>query len=178
MVQWNFGDEAERLGGYISKRVLSGLLIIVILTSMFTTPMLVETKNNNYMYAKTTVNIRKKPSIKSKSVGKIYWNDKVKVIKKINKKWYLVRYKKKNRYVFAKYLRKNPYKCKTYSSPSSNSFKSFEDADCITDSKKLAHGRLKRKYHLDYHSGVWMIGNRYCIAVGSFYTNKVGVKID
>ena len=107
MVQWNFGDEAERLGGYISKRVLSGLLIIVILTSMFTTPMLVETKNNNYMYAKTTDNIRKKPSIKSKSVGKIYWNDKVKVIKKINKKWYLVRYKKKNRYVCAKYLRQN-----------------------------------------------------------------------
>ena len=146
---------------------------------MFTTPMLAKTKNNNYMYAKTTVNIRKKPSIKSKSVGKIYWNDKVKVIKKINKKWYLVRYKKKNRYVCAKYLRKNPYKCKTYSSPSSNSFKSFEDADCITDSTKLAHGRLKRKYHLDYRSGVWMVGNRYCIAVGSFYAGeKVGVKID
>lgn len=140
--------------------------------------MLVEAKNNNYMYAKTTVNIRVKPNIKSKSVGKIYCNDKVKVIKKINKKWYLVRYKKKNRYVCAKYLRKNSYKCKTYSSPSSNSFKSFEDADCITDSKKLAHGRLKRKYHLDCHSGVWMVGNRYCIAVGSFYTNKVGVKID
>ena len=158
--------------------MLSGLLIIIFLSSKFTTPMLVEAKNNNYMYAKTTINIRVKPSIKSKSVGKIYWNDKVKVIKKINKKWYLVRYKKKNRYVCAKYLRKNPYKCKTYSSPSSNSFKSFEDADCITDSKKLAHGRLKRKYHLDYHSGVWMVGNRYCIAVGSYYTNKVGVKIN
>ena len=23
-----------------------------------------------------------------------------------------------------------------------------------------------------------MVGNRYCIAVGSYYTNKVGVKID
>lgn len=141
--------------------------------------MLVEAKNNNYMYAKTTVNVRKKPNKKSKNIGKVYWNDKVRIIKKVSKKWYKVRYKKKNRYVCAKYLRKNPYKCKTYSSPSSNSFKSFEDADCITDSTKLAHGRLKRKYHLDYRSGVWMVGNRYCIAVGSFYAGeKVGVKID
>ena len=140
--------------------------------------MLVEAKNNNYMYAKTTVNIRTKPSKKSKSVGKVYWNDKVQVVKKVNRNWYKVKYKKKNRYIHVKYLRKNPYKCKTYSSPSSNSFKSFEDANCITDSTKLAHGRLKKQYHLDCRSGVWMVGNRYCIAVGSFYTNKVGVKID
>ena len=156
--------------------MLSGLLIIVILSSMFTTP--IEAKNNNYMYAITTVNIRKKPSIKSKSVGQIYWNDKVKVTKKVSKKWYKVKYKKKNRYICAKYLKKKQYKYKTYSSPSSNSFKSFEDADCITDSTKLAHGRLKRKYHLDYRSGVWMVGNRYCIAVGSYYTKNIGVKID
>ena len=59
--------------------------------------MLVETKNNNYMYAKTTVNVRNKSSKKSKIVGKLYWNDKVKVIKKVNKKWYKVKYKKKIR---------------------------------------------------------------------------------
>ena len=141
--------------------------------------MLLKAKNNNYMYAKTTVNIRAKPSIKSKGVGKVYWNEKIQTIKKANKNWYKIKYKKKNRYICAKYLKKKPYKCKTYSSPSSNSFKSFEDADCITDSTKSAHGRLKREYHLDYRSGVWMVGNRYCIAVGSFYAGeKVGVKID
>ena len=109
--------------------------------------------------------------------GKIAY-EKIQTIKKANKNWYKIKYKKKNRYICAKYLKKKPYKCKTYSSPSSNSFKSFEDADCITDSTKSAHGRLKREYHLDYRSGVWMVGNRYCIAVGSYYTNKVGVKID
>ena len=70
MVQWNFGDKAERLGGYISKRVLSGLLAIIIFSAKFTTPMLLKAKNNNYMYAKTTVNIRAKPSKNSKHVGK------------------------------------------------------------------------------------------------------------
>ena len=68
MVQWNFGDEAERLGGYISKRVLSVLLIIVVITSTSTTPRL-NAKTNNYKYAKTTVNVRKKPNKKSKIVG-------------------------------------------------------------------------------------------------------------
>ena len=152
------------------------MLIVVVITSTFTTPIL-NAKTNNYKYAKTTVNIRAKPNTRSKIVGQLYWNDKVQIVRKINKRWYLVKYKKKNRYVCAKYLKKKRSKYRAYQSPSSNSFKSYEDADCITDSSKLAQGRLKKKYHLD-KSGVWMVGNRYCIAVGSYYTKKIGVKID
>ena len=152
------------------------MLIIVVITSTFTTPRL-KAKTNNYKYAKTTVNVRNKPSKKSKIVGKLYWNDKVQIVRKVNKKWYLVRYKEKNRYVCAKYLKKKRSKYRTYQSPSSNTFKSYEDANCITDSTKLAQGRLKKKYHLD-KSGVWMVGDRYCIAVGSYYTKKIGVKIN
>ena len=157
--------------------MLSGLLIIILLLqSTFTNPTLSSAKSN-YKYAKTTVNIRAKPNTKSKIVGQLYWNNKVQVIKKVNKKWYLVQYKKKNRYVCAKYLKKKRIKYISYQSPSSNTFKSYEDAECITDSSKLAQGRLKKKYHLD-KSGIWMVGNRYCIAVGSYYTKKIGVKID
>ena len=87
-----FWKQAERIGGYISKRVLSALLIIVFITSTFTTPTLSSAKSN-YKYVKTTVNIRAKPNTNSKIVGKLYWNDKVQVIKKVNKKWYLVQYK-------------------------------------------------------------------------------------
>lgn len=157
--------------------MLSGLLIISLLISMFTTTTLSNAKSN-YRYAKTTINIRVKPNTNSKIVGQLYWNDKVHIIKKVNKNWYKIRYKKKNRYICAEYLRKNKAEYKSYSSPSSNPFKAYEDANCITDSTKLAQGRLKNKYHLDYQSGVWMIGNRYCIAVGSYYTKKLGVKID
>ena len=156
--------------------MLSALLIIAFITSTFTTPTLSSAKSN-YKYAKTTVNIRAKPNTNGKIVGQLYWNDKVQIVKKVNKKWYLVKYKKKNRYVYAKYLKKKRSKYRTYQSPSSNTFKSYEDADCITDSTKLAQGRLKKKYHLD-KSGVWMVGDRYCIAVGSYYTKKIGVKID
>ena len=143
---------------------------------MFTNPTLSSAKSN-YKYAKTTVNIREKPNTNSKIVGQLYWNDKVQIVRKVNKKWYLVKYKKKNRYIYVKYLNKKRNKYRSYQSPSSNTFKSYEDAECITDSSKLAQGRLKKKYHLD-KSGVWMVGNRYCIAVGSYYTKKIGVKID
>ena len=172
--------EIERIGDFISKkRVLSGLLILVlILQSIITTPMLSQAANKKYKYATTTVNIRAKPNIKSKIVGQLYWNDKVQVIKKVNKKWYLVKYKKKNRYVCAKYLKNKRSQYKAYASPSSKTFKSYEDADCITDSTKLAQGRLKKKYYLDYSTGVYMVDNRYCIAVGSYYTKQVGAKID
>ena len=153
------------------------MLIIVFITSTFTTPTLSSAKSN-YKYAKTTVNIRAKPNTNSKIVGQLYWNDKVQVIKKVNKKWYLVKYKKKNRYVCAKYLKNKRSQYKAYASPSSKTFKSYEDADCITDSTKLAQGRLKKKYHLDYSTGVYMVDNRYCIAVGSYYTKQVGAKID
>ena len=132
----------------------------------------------SYMYAKTTINIRAKPNVKSKIVGHVYWNDKVKILKKINKKWYMISYKKQKRYICRKYLRKNRKKYKVYSSPSKNTFKSYEDADCITDNSSLAQGKLKEKYYLDYQSGVWMVGNRYCIAIGSHYTKNIGVKID
>ena len=152
------------------------MTVILLLQSMFTNPTLSSAKSN-YKYAKTTVNIRAKPNTKSKIVGQLYWNDKVQIVKKVNKKWYLVRYKKKHRYVCAKYLKKKRSKYRTYQSPSSNTFKSYEDADCITDSQKIAQGRLKKKYHLD-KSGVYIVEDRYCIAVGSYYTKKIGVKID
>jgi hypothetical protein len=131
-----------------------------------------------YRYARTTVNIRASPSTKSKVIGKIYWNDPVKILKRVNRKWYLIHYKGEERYVCVQYLKKKKSCYKEFIPPSHSTFKSYEDAGCITDSKSIPQGRLKRKYCLDRESGVYRIGNRYCIAVGSYYTKRVGVKID
>lgn len=133
---------------------------------------------DNCKYAKTTVNIRSKPNIKSKIVGQVHWNDRINVTKKRSKKWYQIKYKNHTRYIYAQYLRNHKCKYKSFLSPSSKTFKSYEDADCITDSKDIPQGKLKSKYHLDYKSGVYMIGDRYCIALGSYYTKKIGVKVD
>lgn len=157
--------------------MLGDLLLVCFLPSVFTAPTRAVAKNS-CRYAKTTLNIRKKPSTKSKIVGQFHWNDKVSIIKKVNKKWYQIRYKNKMRYVCSQYLKKEKCIYRSYPSPSVNPFKSYEDADCITDSSSVAQGRLKRRYHLDTHSGVWMVGNRYCVAIGSYYTKKIGVKVD
>lgn len=153
---------------------------MVILFSMSMNPVLssADNINDNCRYAKTTVNIRASPSMKSKIIGCFYWNDKVQFIKKANRKWSQVRYKGKKRYVYTQYLKKNKSEYRIFYSPSIKTFKSYEDANCITDNPSVAQGRLKKKYHLDYRSGVWMVGNRYCIAIGSYYTKSIGVKID
>ena len=131
-----------------------------------------------FRYSITTVNVRTKPNTNSKIVGQLHWNEKVRIIREVNREWYLIQYRKKKRYVCAEYLTKRKYHYKSFTPPSNSKFKSYEDADCITNSRSLAEGRLKVKYHLDDHTGVWMVGDRYCIAIGSFYTTKIGAKVD
>lgn len=59
--------------------------------------------------------------------------------------------------------------------PTDNSFKSFMDADCIRGASKQKD--LKAKYVLG-ENGVWTVDGRYCIAVGSYYTQEIGTYID
>lgn len=125
----------------------------------------------------TSINIRKKPT-KSKSVGIKYWNDSIHVISKVNKKWYKIKYKNKTAYICSKYVSKKRIKYKRYKSPSNNTFKSCLPANCLTRNTSLPQGRLRKKYTLDYKTGVYKVGDRYCVALGSYYTTKIGTKID
>lgn len=58
-----------------------------------------------------------------------------------------------------------------------NSFKSYMDADTIT-SRNTDQYKLKAKYVLDPQTGIWTVDERYCIAVGSYYTQSIGTYID
>ncbi len=162
---------------FILKRVVGITFIEIIIIFGLLHPTEIKGKGS-CKYANTTINIRAKPNINSKIIGKIYWNDRVKIHKAENKKWAVINYKGKKRYLCKRYLQNRKHKYKSYSSPSSKTFKSFEDSKCITNNKNIPQGKLKSEYHLDHHSGVWMVGNRYCIAVGSYYTKEIGVKID
>lgn len=136
--------------------------------------------NTNYRvkYAKTTLNIRKRPNVKSKIVKIKYYNDPINVVCKVNKKWSKVLLNGEYCYVTTKYLSNKKMKYKRYGSPSNNTFKSYLSASCITRNTSLSQGRLHRKYKLDYKTGVYMVGNRYCVALGSYYTTKIGTKVD
>ena len=60
--------------------------------------------------------------------------------------------------------------------PGNNSFKSFMDADCITDRTSEQY-KLKSAYSLS-DNGIYMVDGRYCIALGSYYATDIGTKID
>lgn len=154
------------------------MLLLLLILSEFIKPVFASSKTIHNKYAKTTLNIRNNPNVKSKICGQFYWNDKINVIQKENSKWYKIIYHGKIRYVASKYLKNKRCKYKTYQIVSNKSFKSYEDVDCITNNKLLLQGKLKQKYHLDNKTGVYMIGNRYCIALGQFYTKTPGIKVD
>lgn len=61
--------------------------------------------------------------------------------------------------------------------PTNNSFKSYMDADTIT-SRNTDQYKLKAKYIIDEQTGIWTVDERYCIAVGSYYTQSIGTYID
>lgn len=61
------------------------------------------------------------------------------------------------------------------STPPNDSKKTYMDADCITARGSKAY-QLKSQYILDYSTGIWTVDGCYCVAVGSYYTRKIGTK--
>lgn len=61
--------------------------------------------------------------------------------------------------------------------PGSSSFKSYMDAVAIRN-KRSAQYKFKSKYTLDPDTGIYMVDDRYCVALGSYYTTEIGTKVD
>lgn len=60
--------------------------------------------------------------------------------------------------------------------PSNNSFKSYMGAHKITDTSSAQY-QLKSEY-LDSACGIKLVGDRYVIAIGTYYTETVGTRVD
>lgn len=71
----------------------------------------------------------------------------------------------------------DPNTGKVYDTPSNDSFKSYMDYRKITV-KTSPHYKLQQIAYTDPATGIRMIDGRYCMAVGSYYTTKIGTKID
>ena len=69
---------------------------------------------------------------------------------------------------------KNKYMIKTCPK---NSFKSYMDYRCISDTSSKQY-KLQKKAKTDKKTGVRKVKGRYCIAVGSYFSKKVGTKLD
>lgn len=123
------------------------------------------------MYVKSDVDIKKKPLIESQKTGKLYPLDSV-LAMGTEEGWTKIKHKGKTRYVKRKSLTKKKPQYIVKSAPR-NAFKSYESFRGL----HYSQGKLQKKAHTD-KNGLRKVDNRYCIAMGSYYTTKIGCKID
>lgn len=127
-------------------------------------------------WATTTVNIRKKPSVDSKILSTLLFNEKIKFIKE-NKKWVKIKYKNKYAYVRKKYVSKEKNESEKYNVPSYSGYKSWMDYRTITldgSDQKF----LQDEYAYTGTYGIRQINGRYCVAIGSYFTEDIGQYFD
>lgn len=81
-------------------------------------------------------------------------------------------------FVWKKYLSKKDIKknYRTISSPNGR-YKSYMDYRCITSTGSPQY-KLQRKAHTDNKTGIRMVNDRYCVALGSGFCSKIGTKVD
>lgn len=106
-------------------------------------------------------------------------------------KWAKVEYKGETGYVqlsnisnenegytsYDQYVLDNVIGYTSYDVPNTSGFKSFMDYRAITD-KSSAQYRLQNEYAETGDYGIRMVNGRYCIAVGSYFTDDIGQYID
>lgn len=66
----------------------------------------------------------------------------------------------------------------SYDTPDNCHFKSFMDYRTITDKTSKQFNMQDNEAYTDTDTGLRIVDERYCIAVGSYYTKTVGEKID
>ena len=128
-----------------------------------------------YIIHKNGVKIRTKPDKNENHViGRIYFNKIVKY-KQYNDTFVTIKYKGKIRYINKKYVSKkeNPYIEKGVSGDSRKSYMDYRTIDVYTSSQY----KLQTKAYTNNY-GIRCVNHRYCIAVGSFYSNQVGQYVD
>lgn len=64
-----------------------------------------------------------------------------------------------------------------YPVPDNKPFKSYMDAETIKDKSSKQYA-MKSTFLLDYNMGIYMVGNRYACALGSFYSTDIGTEFD
>lgn len=135
-------------------------------------------QNNTFKkgWTTTSLNVRKKPSTKSKVLNILPFNTKVKFIKE-NKKWVKIKYKNKCAYVYKQYISKKKIKYDLYSVPEYSGYKSWMPYTAITSISSPQYF-LQNEYAYTGTYGIRQINGRYCVAVGSHFTDDIGQYFD
>ena len=137
-------------------------------------------KKTKYVKAASGLNVREKPSKKSKSLATYQFGKKIKCAH-YNKNWVIIKYKvRKNGtikygYLSKKYLQNKKPKY-TVKSVHGDKRKSYMDWRCITSVSSPQY-KLQRRAKTA-SNGIRTVNGRYCVALGSYYTSKIGRYVD
>lgn len=126
------------------------------------------------VWATKNIDIKHEPDVNAKNIGVYYWHTKMPVIY-INDDW--AKIKGTEHYLDRKYLSETEPNFIDYDVPSNNSIKSYMDYKFIT-SKSSDQYKLQEALAYTGDNGLRMVNGRYCIAVGSYYTTKIGQYLD
>lgn len=127
-------------------------------------------------YITDVVNVRKKPSKKSKSLGLLLWNDEV-TYRIYNRKWARICYDGGFAYVSLKYITKKPFAYEEYDTVREHQ-KSYMDYRKITLTSSKQYKLETSGYAYTGNHGIRMINGRYLCAIGTYYSDDVGRYVD
>lgn len=139
-------------------------------------------KNENIdVWISTTLNIREKPNTDSDIIGMYYQGAKLNVTY-IDDEWAKITDTKY--YVHRDYLSETKVEKKkierisygNYNVPSNNTIKSYMDYRAITNTRSKQY-KLQKVAYTGNH-GIRMVDDRYCVALGSYYTTTIGQYVD
>ena len=135
-------------------------------------------KKEKYTTGWTTdsVNVRKKPNTKSDILDTYSFNTKIQYTD-YDGEWAKIKFKDGYAYMHKNYISKKKNRYKEYSVPETSGFKSFMSYKAIT-SKSSPQYKLQHEKAYTGKNGIRQVGDRYCVAIGSYFTNEIGALFD
>ena len=124
----------------------------------------------------TNVNVRKEPNTDSEVLDVLNFNKKL-IFTNFNEDWVKIEFGDGEAFVSKKYVSLEKCPSKKYSVPSYSGYKSWMDYQMITlagSEQKI----LQDEYAYTGKYGIRQINGRYCVAVGSHFTTKIGQYFD
>ena len=135
-------------------------------------------KKEKYTTGWTTdsVNVRKKPNTKSDILDTYSFNTKIQYTD-YDGEWAKIKFKDEYAYMHKNYISKKKNRYKEYSVPETSGFKSFMSYKAIT-SKSSPQYKLQHEKAYTGKNGIRQVDGRYCVAIGSYFTNEIGALFD
>lgn len=127
-------------------------------------------------WATCRVNVRISPNTNCEILDVLEYNSEVEYTE-YTSDWVEIKYKDTTGYVFKKYISNEKCNYKIYDAPYSSGFKSYMPYKAIT-LKTSKQYKLQQQYAYTGEYGIRQVNDRFCVAVGSYYTKEIGTYLD